>query len=120
MRKQLILIATFNQMADCFTSREFYDSLRLNGFQESWFEGDAVPKFLKDKCYHEFRAKTWEKINFVKPKVVSDSVARHNQQMIDYNQKEVEQIIGKLEMNETDCVNFLKGLGYKLFKTVEI
>jgi len=120
MRKQQILIATFNQMADCFTSREFYDELRMNGFKESWFEGDAVPKFLKDKCYHEFRAKTWEKINFNKPQMVSETIAKHNQQIIEYTQQEVQKTVEKPTLNETDCVIFLKSLGYKLFKTVEI
>lgn len=117
MRKKLILITTFTKMPECFTSREFYDELRMNGFEESWFEGDAIPKFLKDKCHHEYRGKTWEKITAknvnaydIKPKV--------EQQVIEYKQQEL--IVEKPVLNEKDCVNFLKNLGYKLFKTVEM
>ena len=118
MRKKQILIATFYQMPDCFTSREFYDELRLNGFQESWFDGDTIPKFLKDKCLHEYRGKSWEKISENNTKPVSQPIAKHNQQIIEYKQQEL--IIEKPVLNEKDCVNYLKSLGYKLFKTVEI
>jgi hypothetical protein len=88
----------------------------MNGFEESWFEGDAIPKFLKDKCYHEFRGKSWGKkkknvntFDYAKPKV--------EQKVIEYKQQE---LIVEPVLNETDCVIFLKSLGYKLFKTVEI
>ena len=117
MRKKLILIQTFTKMPLCFTSREFYDELRMNGFLESWFEGDAIPKFLKDKCHHEFRGKSWEKITANNTKPVEQSIAKAEQKVIEYKQQE---LIVDPVLNEKDCVNFLKSLGYKLFKTVEI
>jgi len=117
MRKKLILIQTFTKMPLCFTSREFYDELRMNGFLESWFEGDAIPKFLKDKCYHEFRGKTWEKITEKNVNPFDYAKPKAEQQVIEYKQQE---LIVDPVLNEKDCVNFLKSLGYKLFKTVEM
>ena len=116
MRKKLILITTFTKMPECFTSREFYNELRINGFEESWFDGDAIPKFLKDKCYHEFRGKSWEKITEKNVKGF-DFKPKVEQKVIEYKQQE---LIVEPVLNETDCVIFLKSLGYKLFKTVEI
>jgi hypothetical protein len=39
------------------------------------------------------------------------------QKVIEYKQQE---LIVDPVLNEKDCVNFLKSLGYKLFKTVEM